>query len=214
MRNGLTIPPQLSARTIVDIGRRPGYWIGMLRSPAIGFANFTALTTAEVKSAASTRIGSLFDHSLNWVDVEAIRKRWSGPLLLKGPIGPADARRALDVGITGFHLSNHGGRQLDRCTPTIDMLAPLRVSVGPAVPIVIDSGIRHGADIAIAIALGADSTFIGRPYVYAVAAAGQRGVDHLIRLLTDQLRSVMQLSGVTTLAELRKHGPELISEPA
>ena len=213
MRNGLTIPPQLSPRTIVDIARRPGYWIGMLRSPAIGFANFTALTTAEVKSAASTRIGSLFDPSLNWVDVEAIRKRWSGPLLLKGPIGPADARRALDLGITGFHLSNHGGRQLDRCTPTIDMLAPLRVAVGPDVPIVIDSGIRHGGDIAIAIALGADSTFIGRPYVYAVAAAGQRGVEHLIRLLTDQLRSVMQLSGVTTLAELRKHGPELISEP-
>ncbi|MEY2402066.1 MAG: hypothetical protein QOJ08_2177, partial [Ilumatobacteraceae bacterium] len=96
MRNGLTIPPQLSPRTIVDIASRPGYWVRMLRSPAIGFANFTALSPAEVKSAASTRIGSLFDQSLNWTDIEGIRKRWSGPLLLKGPIGPADARRALD----------------------------------------------------------------------------------------------------------------------
>ena len=147
-------PPQLSPRTIVDIGRRPGYWVRMLRSPAIGFANFTALSPAEVKSAASTRIGTLFDHSLNWSDVEGIRKRWRGPLLLKGPIGPADAQRALDIGITGFHLSNHGGRQLDRCTPTIDMLAPLRSSVGSDVPIVIDSGVRHGADIAVAVALG------------------------------------------------------------
>ena len=214
LRNGLTIPPQLSPRTIVDIASHPGYWIRMLQSPAIGFANFTALSPAEVKAAATTRIGSLFDQSLNWSDVESIRRRWAGPLLLKGPLGAADARRALDMGITGFHLSNHGGRQLDRCTPTIDLLAPLRSAVGPDVPIVIDSGIRHGADIAVSLALGADMAFIGRPYVYAVAAAGQLGVEHVIGLLKDQLRSVMQLSGVTTLAELRKHGAELLSEPA
>ena len=213
LRNGLTIPPQLSPRTIVDIGRRPGYWMRMLRSPAIGFANFTALSPVEVKSAASTRISSLFDQSLNWVDIEGIRKRWNGPLLLKGPIGPADAQRALDIGVSGFHLSNHGGRQLDRCTPPIDLLSPLRAAVGPDVPIVIDSGVRHGADVAVSIALGADMAFIGRPYVYAVAAAGQRGVEHVISMLTDQLRSVMQLSGVTSLAELRKHGPELLNDP-
>ena len=213
LRNGLTIPPQLSLRTIADIARRPGYWVRMLRGPAIGFVNFTALSPAEIKSAASTRISSLFDQSLNWADIEGIRKRWDGPLLLKGPIGPGDARRALDIGVSGFHLSNHGGRQLDRCTPTIDLLAPLRTAVGPDVPIVIDSGIRHGADIAVSIALGADMAFIGRPYVYAVAAAGQRGVEHVVSMLTDQLRSVMQLSGVTTLAELRQHGPELLNEP-
>ena len=214
LRNGLTIPPQLSLRTILDIAMRPGYWIKMLRSPAIGFANFTALSPAEVKSAASTRISSLFDQTLNWSDIEEIRRRWDGPLLLKGPIGPADAHRALDLGVTGFHLSNHGGRQLDRCTPTIDLLAPLRAGVGPDVPIVIDSGVRHGADIAVSIALGADMAFIGRPYVYAVAAAGQRGVEHVIGMLTDQLRSVMQLCGVTSLAELRQHGAELLSDPA
>jgi L-lactate dehydrogenase (cytochrome) len=214
LRNGLSIPPQLSPRTIVDIGRRPGYWISMLRSPAIGFANFTALSPAEVKKAASTRISSLFDQSLNWADIEGIRRRWTGPLLLKGPIGPDDARRALDIGVTGFHLSNHGGRQLDRCAATIDLLAPLRAGVGPDVPIVIDSGVRHGADIAVSIALGADMAFIGRPYVYAVAAAGQRGVEHVVSLLTDQLRSVMQLSGVTTLAELREAGPDLLADPA
>jgi L-lactate dehydrogenase (cytochrome) len=213
LRNGLTIPPQLSLRTILDIGTRPAYWIRMLRSPAIGFVNFTALSPAEVKSAASTRISSLFDQSLNWADIEGIRKRWNGPLLLKGPIGPADALRALDIGVSGFHLSNHGGRQLDRCTPSIDLLAPLRAAVGPDVPIVIDSGIRHGADIAVSVALGADVAFIGRPYVYAVAAAGQRGVEHVISMLTDQLRSVMQLSGVTSLAELRNHGPELLNDP-
>jgi L-lactate dehydrogenase (cytochrome) len=214
MRNGLTIPPQLSIGTILDIATRPHYWVNMLRHPAIGFANFGALSPDEVKSASSTRIGSLFDQSLNWTDIELIRQRWSGPLLLKGPIGPADARRALDIGVDGFHLSNHGGRQLDRCAATIDLLGPLRGGVGPAVPIVIDSGIRHGADVAVSIALGADMAFIGRPYVYAVAAAGERGVEHVITLLTDQLRSVMQLSGVTTLAELREQGAELCGEPA
>ena len=214
LRNGLTIPPQLSIGTIIDIATRPQYWVNMLRSPAIGFANFTALSPEEVKSASSTRIGTLFDQTLNWTDVEKFRKQWSGPLLLKGPIGPADARRALDSGVDGFHLSNHGGRQLDRCAATIDLLGPLRAGVGPDVPIVIDSGVRHGADVAVSIALGADMALIGRPYVYAVAAAGQRGVEHVITLLTDQLRSVMQLSGVTTLAELGDQGPELCSEPA
>lgn len=214
LRNGLTIPPQLSVGTIIDIGRHPRYWMRMLRSPAIGFANFSVMSPEEVKSASTTRIGSLFDASLNWADVEAIRKRWTGPLLLKGPLGPDDARRALDLGVTGFHLSNHGGRQLDRCVPTIDLLAPLRAGVGPDVPIVIDSGVRHGADIAVALALGADMAFIGRPYVFAVAAAGQRGVEHVVQILTDQLQQVMQLSGVTTLAELRKQGPELLAEGA
>ena len=213
MRNGLTIPPQLSIATILDIATRPQYWINMLRHPAIGFANFGALSPEEVKSASSTRIGTLFDQTLNWTDIESMRKRWSGPLLLKGPIGPADARRAIEAGVDGFHLSNHGGRQLDRCAATIDLLGPLRAGVGPEVPIVIDSGVRHGADIAVSIALGADMAFIGRSYVYAVAAAGQRGVEHAITLLTDQLRSVMQLSGVTTLAELRQQGPELCGEP-
>jgi L-lactate dehydrogenase (cytochrome) len=96
--------------------------------------------------------------------------------------------------------------------PTIDLLAPLRAGVGPDEPIVIDSGVRHGADIAVALALGADMAFIGRPYVFAVAAAGQRGVEHVVQILTDQLQQVMQLSGVTTLAELRKRGPELMAE--
>ncbi|HEY7626816.1 MAG TPA: alpha-hydroxy acid oxidase [Ilumatobacteraceae bacterium] len=214
LRNGLTIPPQLSVGTILEIGTHPQYWIRMLRSPAIGFANFDALSPDEIKGAASTRISTLFDHSLNWADVEQLRARWEGPLLLKGPISPADAQRALDLGVNGFHLSNHGGRQLDRCAAPIDLLAPLRAAVGDDVPIVLDSGVRSGADVAVAVALGADMAFIGRSYVYAVAAAGQRGVEHVLGLFRDQLRSTMQLSGVTSLAELRKHGPELLGDTA
>ena len=128
-------------------------------------------------------------------------RAWPGPLLLKGPLGPADAARAVSAGVDGIHLSNHGGRQLDRCVPTIDLVRPVREAVGERA-IVLDSGIRHGADIAVAIARGADMCMIGRGYLYGLAAAGQPGVEHAIDLLVAQLRRTMQLLGVTTVAEL------------
>ena len=210
VRNGLTIPPQLSVSTIFDIARRPRYWVGMLRNPALNFANFGVLTPDQAKSASSTQIGALFDDTVNWSHIESVRARWPGPLLLKGPIGPDDARRALDLGVDGFHVSNHGGRQLDRCVPTADLIAPLRAALGPSVPIVVDSGVHHGVDVAIAVALGADMAFVGRAYVYAVASAGERGVAHVLDLLTEQLRTTMQLCGVATLPQLRENGPALL----
>lgn len=209
-RNGLSIPPELSLRTIFDIGRHPRYWVRMLSNPAIEFANLTALTEEEIASASTTTKGGLFDESLNWSHITELRARWQGPLLLKGPIGPADARRALDIGVDGFHLSNHGGRQLDRCVPSADQIAPLRAAVGPDVPIVVDSGIHTGGDVAVALALGADMAFVGRAYVYAVAAAGERGVAHMLQLLTAELRSVMQLSGISSIAQFRTEGLDLL----
>lgn len=211
-RNGLEIPPQLSLRTIFDISRHPRYWTRMLSNPAIEFANFKKLSAEELASASTTTQGGLFDETLNWSHITDVRSRWQGPLLLKGPIGPDDARRALDLGVDGFHLSNHGGRQLDRCVPTADQIAPLRDAVGPNVPIVVDSGIHAGGDVAVALGLGADMAFVGRAYVYAVAAAGERGVAHLLRILTDELRSVMQLVGVNSLAQLRSEGLQLLAE--
>ncbi len=211
-RNGLSIPPELSLRTIFDIGRRPRFWMRMLTSPAIEFSNLNALTDDEVASASTTTVGGLFDDTLNWSHISELRARWQGPLLLKGPIGPEDALRAIDLGVDGFHLSNHGGRQLDRCVPSADLIAPLRAAVGPDVPIVVDSGVHTGGDVAVALALGADMAFIGRAYVYAVAAAGERGVSHLLQLMTAELRSVMQLSGVSSIAQLRKEGLELLAE--
>ena len=210
-RNGLSIPLELRLRTVFDIGRHPRYWTRMLRSPAIEFANLTALTADERAGASTTNDSALFDPTLNWSHITELRAHWTGPLLLKGPIGPDDARRALDVGVDGFHLSNHGGRQLDRCAPTADLIMPLRAAVGPGIPIVVDSGVHTGGDVAVALALGADMAFIGRAYVYAVAAAGEDGVAHLLRVLTAELRSVMQLSGVASLAQLRKEGAELLA---
>lgn len=211
-RNGLSIPPELSLRTIFDIGRHPRYWTRMLTNPAIEFANLVALSADEAASASTTTKGGLFDETMNWSHISDVRARWKGPLVVKGPIGPDDARRALDVGVDGFHLSNHGGRQLDRCVPSADLIVPLRAAVGPDVPIVVDSGIHTGGDVAVALALGADMAFVGRAYVYAVAAAGERGVAHLLRLLTAELRSVMQLCGITELAQFRSEGLELLAQ--
>jgi len=208
LRSGLTIPPELTVGAMLDIGMHPGYWISMLRSPALRFASLST-PGAEVATSIAD-VTSLFDSSLSWEDLDDIRARWPGPLLLKGPLGPADAGRAVAAGVDGIHLSNHGGRQLDRCIPTIDLVRPVREAVGDRVAVIVDSGIRHGADIAVAIARGADLCVVGRGYLYGLAAAGQLGVEHAIDLLVAQLRRTMQLLGVVTISELRQGGDELV----
>ncbi len=208
LRNGLTMPPMLTPRAMLDIAARPGYWLSLLRGPALRYASFSPPARDDGTTIAD--IISMFDPSLTWDDVEEIRALWPGALLLKGPLGPADAVRAAAAGVDGIHLSNHGGRQLDRCVPTIDLVRPVREAVGEGVAIVLDSGIRHGADVAVAVARGADLCMVGRGYLYGLAAAGKPGVEHAIDLLTAQLRRTMQLLGVTTMAELRQHGDDLV----
>ena len=208
LRSGLTIPPELTAGALLDIGMHPGYWLSMLRGPALRFASLNT-PGAEVATSIAD-ITSLFDASLTWADLDDIRARWPGKLLVKGPLGPADAARAVAAGVDGIHLSNHGGRQLDRCVATIDLVRPVREAVGDRVALLVDSGIRHGADVAVAIARGADMCAVGRGYLYGLAAAGQPGVEHAIDLLVTQLRRTMQLLGVVTIAELRQGGDELV----
>jgi L-lactate dehydrogenase (cytochrome) len=205
LRTGFTAPPMLTPRALLDIAVRPGYWTSMLRAPALRYASLAA---PGVNTIAD--ITAMFDPSLSWDDIEGLRARWPGRLLLKGPLGPADAVRAVSAGVDGIHLSNHGGRQLDRCVAAVDLVRPVREAIGEQAAIILDSGIRHGADVAVAIARGADMCMVGRGYLYGLAAAGQLGVEHAIDLLTGELRRTMQLLGVTTVAELRKHGDELV----
>jgi L-lactate dehydrogenase (cytochrome) len=208
LRNGLTIPPALTLSTIVEVGAKPGYWWRLLTGPALDYANFAGQPRTTVMQTAD-----FFDPDLDWSDLEELRSRWAGKLLLKGPIGPADARRAVELGVDGIQLSNHGGRQLDRAAAPVDMIAPVREAVGPSVTLLVDSGIRHGADVVVALALGADAGVLGRAYLYGLMAGGSAGVDRTLDLLTGQFRSTMQLLGVTSVAELRKRGRELITRP-
>ena len=157
------------------------------------------------------KTADFFDADLNWSDIEALRARWPGKLLLKGPVGPADARRAMELGLDGVQLSNHGGRQLDRTVAPVDLIAPVREAVGPSFTVLVDSGVRHGADVAVALALGADAAVLGRAYLYGLMVGGEAGVDRALDLLIGQFRSTMQFLGMTSVAELRKHGPDLLT---
>jgi len=204
-RNGLVIPPELTARTLLSIAAKPGYWTRMLGSPAIDFANFAGHDAVTIEGT-----GALFNPAITWDDISELRARWPGRLVIKGPLGPADCRRAVSAGADGVQLSNHGGRQLDRTVPPVDLIAAAREAVGPDVAVLVDSGVRHGSDIAVALALGADACAIGRAYLYGLMAGGERGVNKALDILAAQFKRTMQLLGVSSVAELRSLGTELL----
>jgi L-lactate dehydrogenase (cytochrome) len=130
--------------------------------------------------------------------------------MLKGPLSPADARRAVSLGADGVQLSNHGGRQLDRAVSPIDLVASVRDAVGPDVSVLVDSGVRHGSDIVVALALGADACAIGRAYLYGLMVGGEAGVDKALDILASQFARTLHLLGMGSAAELRAHGRELL----
>jgi L-lactate dehydrogenase (cytochrome) len=208
LRHGFTIPPSIRLATLADIAVHLPYWSKMVASPALGFANITP--DGQEGGATIAGISGLFDPSVTWGDLAAIRARWQGRLLVKGPLGPADARRAVELGADGVYLSNHGGRQLDRALAPLDLVRPVREALGDDPVIVVDSGIRHGSDIAIALARGADLCMVGRAYLYGLAVGGEAGVRHAIELLAGELRRTMQLCGVTSVAALRAVADDIV----
>ena len=206
VKRGLTIPPSLTLGTLLDIGVHPRYWTRMLRAPAFTFANFTNQLPAG--STVST-VTEQFDPSTTWDDFAEIRERWEGALTVKGPLGPRDAKRATAMGADAIHLSNHGGRQLDRCIAALDLVRPVREAIGDT-PIIIDSGIRHGMDVAVALARGANFAMLGRPYLYGLSIDGQAGAEHVMSIIQAQLRRTFQLLGVTSIRDLQEHADDLI----
>lgn len=208
-RNGLTIPPKLTTRTLASIAMKPHYWLNMMRNPPIRFAN----SPPEIEHGGGITIenmSSQFDPTVDWEDIAEIRRLWPGPMLVKGTLGPEAAVAAIGAGADGVHLSNHGGRQLDRTIPPIDLVADVRAAVGDGATIVVDSGIRHGTDLAIAVALGADAGGIGRAYLYGLMAGGEAGVDRSLALLDQQFRRTMALLGVASVPELRARGSDVL----
>ncbi|MGO8684819.1 MAG: alpha-hydroxy acid oxidase [Thermoleophilia bacterium] len=208
-RNGLTIPPRLTAEAFLGIVRKPSYWIDIMRHPVITFANAPAGLDA-AQGVTIESMSDLFDASLTWSDVAAVREQWPGAFVVKGALDPRGAREAIATGADGVHLSNHGGRQLDRVAPPIDLLASVREAVGEETTIIVDSGIRHGTDLAIAVALGADAGAVGRAYLYGLMAGGEAGVDRALSLLFAEFKRTLELLGVASVVELRAQGPRLL----
>jgi len=196
-RNGFSIPPQLTLRTIANAIPRPWWWWDFLTTPKLQFASLTSTggTVGELLDAA-------MDPTISMADLDVIRSLWPGELVVKGVQSVEDARLLVDAGVDGIVLSNHGGRQLDRAPIPFHLLPDVVREVGEDTEIAIDTGIMNGADIVAAIALGARFALIGRAYLYGLMAGGRAGVDRAIEILTDEIVRTMKLLGAHSVAEL------------
>lgn len=204
-RNGFTVPPQLTPRTLAGMARHPAWCARMLAGPPVTFANIT--TTGATTPASIMELGlNQFDATVTWHDLEQIRDQWPGTLCIKGVLSAEDARHAAELGLDAVILSNHGGRQLNQAATPLTVLPRIRQAAPDSLDILIDSGVRSGTDIAVALALGATGVLIGRPYLYGLGAAGQAGVTRVLQILDAELRRTMQLLGVTSIDQLRSEG--------
>jgi L-lactate dehydrogenase (cytochrome) len=197
VRNGFTIPPSLTAKTVLDASLHPAWWANLLTTRPLTFASLSNWdgTVAEL-------LDKLFDPTMTIDDLNWLRSIWNGPLIVKGIQTVEDARRVVDAGADAIVLSNHGGRQLDRAPTPLRILPEVRKSVGSDAEIYLDTGILSGADIVAAIALGADACLVGRAYLYGLMAGGQRGVARAADILTKEVRRTMALLGVSRVADL------------
>ncbi len=207
VRRGYTLPPKIGPGTIVDGILHPAWTLDFLRNPPITFASVATNNPADDGSSAVTLseyMNSQFDAALSWRDVEWLQSVWSGPLVLKGIQSPADAKLAVAAGVQAIALSNHGGRQLDGAPPVVELIEPVAQEVGGQIEIYCDGGVRRGSDIVKALALGANACMIGRAYLYALGAAGERGVDHVLGFLAQGMARTMALSGVARVADINR----------
>jgi len=202
MRNGLSVPPRLTAKTVFDVLRRPTWAWRILNGKRKTFANidghlpgFGGITLAEWTQ-------SQFDVTVNWKDVAWIRSIWPHKLVLKGILDPEDAREALKTGADGVVVSNHGGRQLDGAPSTIAALPKVAEAIGGQKEVLIDSGIRTGQDIFRALALGANACMIGRAALYGLGAGGEAGVARAINIFRGELDTTMILAGLDDVKKI------------
>ena len=205
-RRGFTLPPKIGIGTMFDGAVHPAWTWEFVRAEPIKFANVAGLDVGDGSSAVSLAeyINSQFDPALSWADVDWMRTVWSGPLIIKGIQTVADVRLAADIGVEAIALSNHGGRQLDSAPAPLDLVAPVADAVGDRVEVICDGGVRRGSDIVKAVALGARACTAGRAYLYGLGAAGERGVDHVLGLLADDMRRTMALIGARSIDELSR----------
>ena len=206
IKNGLSAPPKLTPSSILNLATKIGWGLEMLQTHRRFFGNVVghAEGVSDPGSLASWT-AEAFDPSLDWERIAEFRRRWDGPVILKGILDPEDARKALDVGADAIVVSNHGGRQLDGALSSIRMLPQIMDAVGDKIEVHLDSGIRSGQDVLKALALGAKGTMIGRAFVYGLGAKGQQGVTDALNVIHKELDTTMALCGERDVANLGTH---------
>ena len=197
VRNGMTIPPTLSARTLADMSLHPTWWFNLLTTEPLEFASLR-----ESQGTVADLVDRMFDPSATVDDVAWLRENWPGRLIVKGVQHPDDARALADLGADAIVISNHGGRQLDRAVTPLEVLPEIVRAVDGRTEVLVDTGITDGADIVAAVANGATGCLVGRAYLYGLMAGGERGVDRALEILADQVTRTLRLLGAHRLSDL------------
>ncbi|GAA4368640.1 alpha-hydroxy acid oxidase [Nocardioides caricicola] len=206
VRNGMTIPPTLTPRTVLNAIPRPEWWWNFLTTEPLAFASLDAWS-----GTVADLLDTMFDPTVTYADLAWIKEQWPGKVVVKGVQTVDDARRLADAGVDAVLLSNHGGRQLDRAPVPFHLLPEVVKAVGSEVEVHLDTGIMSGQDIVAALAHGATFTLVGRAYLYGLMAGGRPGVDRMIEILTGQITRTMRLLGVASLDELNpEHVTQLV----
>jgi L-lactate dehydrogenase (cytochrome) len=203
IKNGLSVPPSLKIKNLINMASKPRWALGVMTGKRWTFGNLAGHVRGMegVKSLAQW-VGSQFDASLSWRDVEWIRSIWSGKLILKGILDVEDAKLAVESDADALVVSNHGGRQLDGALSSISALPKISEAVGSQIEVMFDGGIRSGQDVLRALALGAKSCLIGRPYIYGLGAGGEIGVVQSIEIIRKELEVSMALTGINNIKEI------------
>ena len=222
LANGFVIPPRVSWRSVVDVARALPWALRMARAP-LTFANYVSEERKDIVSLAAY-VASMLDPTLHWKDVDWLRGLWRGPLLLKGVLHPDEARLALEHGVDGVIVSNHGGRQLDTALPAIRALPGVVDAVAGRIPVLLDGGVRRGSHVVKATALGATACLIGRPHLWGLAVAGEAGVAQVLEIFRRDIDRVLALGGWDGIAQVERgalapppapgaHGPAAQAAP-
>jgi len=205
LKNGLAVPPRLTFGTFMDLLFKPSWVLNVLTGKRKSFGNLEGrIPNADSLTTLSQWISNQFDPTLSWKDVEWVKKLWGGKLILKGILDVDDAKIAVTTGADAISVSNHGGRQLDGAPSAISALPRVVDAVGSEIEVMFDSGVRTGADIMRALALGARSCIVGRSYIYGLGAGGQAGVANAIEILRKEFDVTMALCGVKSTAEINR----------
>lgn len=204
-RNGLTVPPRLSMKTIMNAIPRPEWVWNFLTTPPLQFA-----AMSQWNGTVGELLDYMFDPTMTFDDLKWVRENWKGTLTIKGIQTVEDAKRCADHGVDAILLSNHGGRQLDRAPIPLHLLVEVKRELKNNIEVHLDTGIMHGGDVIAAVALGAQYTYVGRAYLYGLMAGGQQGVERMLEIMHSQMVRTMKLLGVNSLDELEPRHIQLL----